>query len=582
MDFYKKMISLYVFITMTALVIAEKCDYFTCQSLSENVCWTDKDKVKSGIQLNPCPKGYHCPINNADSVKTCMKDEVIVAKLYPGSKCTVNEDCFSNVCDPALKKCVGSKTGEVCKDHDDCSIGEACYDKEGKNVCQVLKADNADCKSSFECPRTHGCLNSKCTPYFSSDASTAVVEENEFPHISFCKSGKSVEGVCRNLELQTKTCTDSNTCEYKIEDGTTIKIDINCACGFNKDAEKYCKQGTTNQVYIDFVDRTKNFLSLQDCHTLERNEQCNYYKRFPEEKKDITKKYTNSIILSDKSNVLANADKCVLAVAFPNYDGSVDPEPPIVVTPKCARYACEKNSENICALGHYNDTLKYSHVSLNDICKDSQYCATSSPYPFDEFTKTTDKDVKGTCTNKTNINIQNFAYPGEACTKQTDCYKDSVFPKLGNCENKVCTGSKVDEDCGDNHHCLSGNYCEKSKCKAQKKENDPCESHYECGNAFVCVESKCQKKYYSLPAGSKADSDFLCQTGKRTINGECTYLKSTGTKNVTEANLTRCEYGKQCTYTDHTGAALVIDCQCGYNADGIGYCPRDDDDSKLF
>jgi hypothetical protein len=574
MDISKKMLKFTILLGMIAFVITQKCkNTYTCSSLEPNVCWAENN---STVTLNPCSTGFHCPIDSADTKKTCVQDVTTKVKLYPGSNCTTGDDCFSANCDATSKLCVGVKAGEVCQDHGDCAFGQACYITVNNKTCQAFKGDGAACDSSYECPRTHGCLNSNCTAYFSSKEGVNVTEEASFPHLSFCSSGKSVEGVCHTLDLQTPKCTDTNTCGYKLEDGTTKNIDANCACGFNKDTEKYCKQGTTSQVSKDAFDSIKQFLTLPNCHTLERNEQCNYYKKFPE---DISKKYKNTNILNDKSNVLANADKCVLAVAFPDYDGSVDPEPP-VANPKCARYACEKNTENICALGHYNNTLQYSHVSLNDICNTTQVCTTSTPDPFIEFTATTDKDVKGSCTDKPKNIYKSF--PGEACTADADCYADAALPITGKCVSKVCAGSKVGEVCTLDQHCVVGNYCESGKCAAQKNENDPCKTDFECGNTLLCFENKCQKKYFSVATGTIAAEDFLCQTGKRNANNECSSYKSNGTKNSTEANLVRCQFGSKCTYTDNKNNTLTEDCACGYNSEGVGYCPRDDDDSKYF
>jgi hypothetical protein len=574
-DFSKKIISLIALMNLISLVTSDKCKAFTCGTLAEKICY---ELNGDNVTLNTCPKGFHCPINSEGDKKTCQPDVPIVAKLYPGSTCTVNEDCFSEKCESG--KCVGVGAGNVCVHHDDCDIGQACYLKEDKKICQPYRAENEICDNSYECPRTHGCLNGICKAYFSAKLLDNVVEEKDLPHLSFCASGKSIKGVCRTLKQSSKTCTDTNTCEYQLDDGTKQVIDGTCACGFNKDSQKYCMQDTDSKIFKESVDRTKIFLTLPSCHTLERNEQCNFYKRFPDEKKDYIK-YHNSYLLNDKSNVLANYDKCVLAVVYPNYDSSVDPIP-VDTYPKCAKYFCEKNDKNVCALGHYDDKVKFSHVSLNDICEKNQFCDVPTHQPFIEFTKTTDKDVQGTCTDKKKSPI--LAYPGEPCTADTDCFKDPSFPKVGKCESKVCSGAKAGEACSLHTHCTVGNYCDnKTNCKAQKSENEVCGESWECSNALACFEGKCLKKYFSLSAGNKTNDAYLCDTLTLNPTGDMCYsLNSTDTKIAKESNLVRCEFGSKCNYTDNTGAFVSLDCECGYNSDGVGYCPRDDVESNIY
>jgi hypothetical protein len=567
-----KKISIIVLLSMTTLALTETCRTFTCSSLADKKCWVAADDSK--VQLATCQDGAFCKISGFEDTakeKTCEAKPADSSKQYPGSKCAANEDCFSAKCDKEV--CVSVAAGQECKDHDECDIGSACYLKKPDTVkkCQAYKAENDDCENSAECLRSHGCFNKKCTKYFSLPDGTDAVDEAE-TGLSFCSSGKAYNGKCHTLTRSNTKCTTDGKCKYKVDNKDEVEINENCSCGFNKDSDKYCKQGTD----LELVKKINDYLTLDKCHTLERNGMCNYYKRYQvADKKEIVGKYTNSFIKSN--NILENADSCVLKVVFPDYDSSLDP---VVINPKCAKYTCDKTPDNSCAFGHFTAADNFNTVKLNDVCKKEQKCVTApSALPFKDLTEVIDKDVKGTCTD---VKITLPAYPGEACVEDKDCYNGEPNAKTGKCESKVCTGSKADEDCTHDSQCLVGNYCDGSKCKAQKKADEECKNHFQCLNGLACVSGKCGDKYFSLENGADADNENLCKSRRRTAGGKCTSWTSTDTKDAKLDNMVKCDNGSMCNYVDHEKTSVKIPCQCGYNADGFGYCPRDDVEGNFF
>ena len=325
----------------------------------------------------------------------------------------------------------------------------------------------------------------------------------------------------------------------------------------------------------------------------------------PDENKTLAN-LTNSMIKYEYSNLIEDADACVLKTVFTEYDASLDapipdptipdpdkkpdpdppkpdppkpdppkPDPPKPDQPKCAQYVCNKTTDGSCASSHFEKEKNYNVVTLNNVCSKGQICRTPNKRPFEEFTKTIDKDLKGTCED---ANIKPASvYPGEPCTKDSDCYSvDPVF-KTGKCD-KVCSGSKPDEECKDHHHCLAGNFCDNAKCKPQKKENEDCKSTNECKNNLVCYNNKCSDKYFSLEAGEKTQDPMLCKTERVNKEGVCISLTSTDVKDYKDDNSIKCQYGEKCNYKDNNQQTHQLDCECGYNPTGDGYCPRDDKD----
>jgi hypothetical protein len=600
-----KNVYIVISLAIISLAVADTCKTYSCASLVDDYCW----KLREGkVFIKPCKDNTFCKINDfkdSDENKSCQQSQPRNIRLYLGSPCTVNEDCFSDNCDGEPKVCIDPN--EVgCFDHEDCKLGTACYKKEGEvnKTCQPYKKEGDMCDESYECPRTHGCFGKDkkvCTPYFSLDNGVDAEDDDSGP--SFCKSGYLYQGKCRVLTRKTKTCTTTDVCKYTLDDNTDVEINENCSCGFNKSAEKYCKHGTDSASFSNFIVNTKKMLNLEKCHTLERSGFCNYYLLNPDENKTIAN-FTNSLIKFEYSNMIEDADACVLKTVFTEYDASLDtpipdptipdpdkkpdpdppkpdppqpdppkPDPP-VDQPKCALYVCDKTPDGSCASSHFDEKKNYNTVVLNNICPKGKICRTPNRRPFEEFTKTK-KDLNGVCEDS---NIKpGTIYPGEPCTKDSDCYSLDPVMKNGKCD-KVCSGAKEDEECQEHHHCLAGNFCDSGKCKAQKKVDQECTNTNECKNNLVCYNGKCSDKYFSLDAGEKTDDAMLCKTERVNKDGVCISLFSTDTKDYKNRNLVKCEYGEKCNYKDNNEKTYKLDCECGYNLTGDGYCPRDDKD----
>jgi hypothetical protein len=214
-------------------------------------------------------------------------------------------------------------------------------------------------------------------------------------------------------------------------------------------------------------------------------------------------------------------------------------------------------------------------VILSDVCKRTEFCDIGGA-PNDVFYK--GADVNATCKVRTTISGTRF--PGEACDDKNLCYKpDGNDTKLGTCENNVCLGYKNGEDCKATSWCLAGNYCDKTtlKCASLKNEKENCTLTTECKNNLLCFNGTCQDAWYSFPEGvlvtGKGDFNpaFYCKSGIAT-NGVCDSHNSTDVVN-NQTNLVQCDPSQACNYTSINGA-FSKNCECGYNPDGLSYCPR--------
>ena len=172
------------------------------------------------------------------------------------------------------------------------------------------------------------------------------------------------------------------------------------------------------------------------------------------------------------------------------------------------------------------------------------------------------------------------------------------------CINKNCTKEKVcqfiplDQKCssGDpidfSMQCGVGAYCNSTNfCNLQIKKNQKCENTFDCENNLVCFNKTCSMEYGSVKDGEKIDlkllsADFgfnydsLCQTYEFDVEtNKCfsykyanvTYMKSDKDGYV-ECNKNN---GNECLYENSIGKSFVRNCECGFNADGKGYCPID-------
>ena len=156
---------------------------------------------------------------------------------------------------------------------------------------------------------------------------------------------------------------------------------------------------------------------------------------------------------------------------------------------------------------------------------------------------------EGLC-QKTEKEYEKLAYPGGKCEKDSECLS-------GICENNICEGRKVGEDCIENNECNFGLSCFNGFCKIPKPKYTNCLNNFECKFPLKCFKGKCTE-LFSIDNGVEVDEEnaFLCKSG-RVYLGKCNSLKN--------ENLL-CDSDNKCVYSDINGSIFEINelCQCEY------------------
>jgi hypothetical protein len=244
---------------------------------------------------------------------------------------------------------------------------------------------------------------------------------------------------------------------------------------------------------------------------------------------------------------------------------------------KCAKYYCYFDPPApYCARADPRSPSNYVYLSCQ--CRNGEICKIPE-VPWQTLTYAKESKVFN-CLKETPFNKR---LPGEDCNSDSDC---AGRKKVGSCINKKCIGAALGEACQKHNECLVGLFCDKSgKCLEQKGYEAECNNSYECINSLLCQGGTCSVMPYSLQDGAKVDGDFLeekCALGF-VHNGVCTALKQTDSGDPDNDFLRRCELGEKCTYSaGEEGSIITKDCECGYNQEGLGYCPRGHDTSNLI
>jgi hypothetical protein len=584
MDMKKNFICLIIYYVI-GIAIADdaKCPAFACKdNLPTGKCGqenTDKDVISYFLQR--CPKGQECSFRR-EPTSNCVDEKKTPIPLYPGSKCTDNKDCFSGNCKSGV--CTGIEKGEVCLDHTDCSHGQGCImdDTKKSKICQNLIADDkTKCTTDYDCVRTMGCNNGQCTKYFSlvdDSVLTAKARDREWLPISLCKSGIEIEGKCASLKRTNTDCTADGICQYQRNGNTTniYKSTDFCQCGYNTKGTKHCKVGSDEKSMTDFIANVLNFLeSTTNCNTMERNTQCNDYRKYPTNVMgELGQNFTNNYKVASEFHMYEESDPCAKYVTIPDYK-----DWDIVQDKTCPIYKCEAASGN-CALSNFFKTEDRNHVSLDEkVCKAGQYCGTDGN-PWEIFASS-ETSVSGKCKPLAEP-FTSKRLPGEKCDDNNQC-QDTP------CKDGVCPGKNAGEACSGHSQCVVGTYCkDKTTCTAQLGNTAACTNSLECQNNLVCLTGTCQAGYYSQKAGVKIEPqegftmESLCEYGKYdNTNKECTILKLKNTKNTDGFAL--CDYGTQCQYSYNDKVDIPMPCECGYNEKGQGYCrPGQETKGKIF
>lgn len=268
-------------------------------------------------------------------------------------------------------------------------------------------------------------------------------------------------------------------------------------------------------------------------------------------------------------------------MAFPEYV-PYKPDPPTPAPPTlantCANYSCVNKAEN-CAHSHTeilkNSTNLFSiAVNLSDICNQNEYCNVGGSPNFVFYNGS---DVTGTCKKYERPSLP-VRYPGEVCSDNSQCLVgDGNATVLGKCNKGYCGGFNTTQSCNSTSECWVGNYCKEGICTKLKSANENCTKTNECKNNLLCYQKTCQIVWYSLNDKTNITGDgdypaeYYCKFGKA-FNGACDSMNTTD-KIDDKTGLVSCNPAQSCNYTTNNGA-FKMDCQCGYNKEGLAYCPK--------
>jgi hypothetical protein len=618
----------FYFILLNLIIFSSQqtCKKYKCGELPQNFCLQEKNStIDNTVEIigKNCDGNKICPLldfyNNGNS--TCIGKANDIFKQFPGGSCKNPDECFSKNCTKSI--CVGIDDGNICGSNDECYFNRACYLIDGKTskTCNKLKENNSKCENDYECQMNSGCFNGFCTPYFSLPNEADVTSANFKNFFSFCKSGYSYKGYCQtlinlddnmNVSDELVPCNKDKKCFYKISNSSNpLELSDVCdTCGKSKDGKIYCPIYGGHKLYSRYVDYIKKTLNdteiIKNCNTNERKGICNYHKQKSETYKELIQTINTYQMRQRDFQTYANSDDCILQIFNNQYnkdiDNPVDPEP--TDEKKCPIFKCNftdntQADEKVCARNIFNKTSKILEVSLFErSCNwNSQKCVFNNNFNTTNDSNSLCKDIENLFTK----------FPGEKCDVDDDCFAEKKTDIYGICANKtkVCLGSGIGESCAYTSQCNKGLYCKKSELKSECQEqldlDKICESSFDCKNNLACFNKTCQDVFYSKSIGDEIDENFdtenfspeiYCEsrlvtrtndsTGKLII--KCANKFSADEKNSSISNLVKCEFNDKCNYVisdNSTEIKIQENCGCGYNKDGIGYCPRGHDTGKL-
>lgn len=445
--------------------------------------------------------------------------------------------------------------------------------------------EGENCSIDTDCPQDYGCLNGKCTAYFSKKDLENVSNTSLFNKIDgrrFCMSFNQVDGLCQTLYLieYNQTRKKNEDCIYRNRYNQIINLKDVRSCGY--DGYAHCPIGANSRYYTDYLTMMRiMYLNNPNCNNNERMTLCEKDLKSDDEviKKQV-KYYKETQFLFEKGqsfksllNKEVENSNDILNIIAPEYQKTE-------VSKICPTFKCIDNDDkkrvNCLETVYSSQSI---NVSLFDICKDKEYCSVGGSNPLMLMQG---KAVNGVCKEIINSTIS-LRYPGENCMNAPCAY--------GECINNYCTGKKVDEKCDNDSQCFNGTYCSNNICKPQLKEGESCKTTYECQNNLLCYNHTCQDILFSLTGSIMQDEtdtapkEYYCKYGTADYSKNICYEihsesgSNQGSKGFEYQN---CTYGTQCTYhrSDDKTKKIYKQCECGFNSEGKAYCPLAHDQDK--
>jgi hypothetical protein len=266
------------------------CTKVSCGSLTSPMCGDFKVDTKgaSSFTYQRCTTGNktECPVpsNPFNATSNYHLDCTIpvppkpVADRYPGEKCDANNTCLFNKNCTKDGVCEGAAEKQACKMDIDCSVGLFCNTTNATNMCAPQLPAGSNCTTDYMCPQTQGCLNGKCTDYFSLPVGNVTNGTN--PSL-FCKSMKAVDNKCWGWKYGANMTKNSdgfvvcdinvaNSCSYAGSDGKNFTEE--CQCSWDSKGRSLCRteydEGNKNWQKLASSSRAK--FSSKKCHTMHR------------------------------------------------------------------------------------------------------------------------------------------------------------------------------------------------------------------------------------------------------------------------------------------------------------------------
>lgn len=160
-------------------------------------------------------------------------------------------------------------------------------------------------------------------------------------------------------------------------------------------------------------------------------------------------------------------------------------------------------------------------------------------------------------------------YPGEHCTKSSECLR-------GECDSKLskCQASKLDGACASDIDCNPGLYCDGEKCQKLIELNQPCDDVKKCTVNAVCTKGEC-KRIGSLEENAETSNSAVCKTfysyGGHCVKGPT--LKKDGSSLV-------CPKSGKCTYQRGKDTE-ERPCECGFASGTNKFCRPGEGDLSM-
>jgi hypothetical protein len=374
------------------------------------------------------------------------------------------------------------------------------------------------------------------------------------------------KNVCISLTLENIFAECTSDCSYKTSTGTSVTLANSCVSHYSMEGKKYCKLGSGNPQFKDYITAKKNWLkdnsSQYACHTVYKNKG---------DPLDVCDTSTASKTLSDyklarSKVILRKSDFCLKNLIFGEQ---------ILQSKQCPQLRCGNSTVlGMCAYSQsYTEINEKNAFELSifpNQCTKEQTCSFNLNAAIEKGL-----DIKAHCQDKYLLPI-NLRLPGEECSKDIECFNTECHK--GRCASKV----NSTEQCDSHTDCEAGKSCIYNSCTKQKSFGDSCSSSYDCKNNLICMDGTCSK-LFSLDVASfftiqeNKFANLLCDSNwaEYSVNTEkvgykCNRLESYS-GSVRDGNCTL--GGDKCQYMDSRGSIVSRDCECGYNINGTGQCP---------